>query len=223
MNTKTFPAICNYCEAEFTAKRSTASYCSPSCRQMAYIKRSNEAYNRYEQAKKSSMQSVSVNKNSSQSGLASTNNTHSTELTSTNSGYIGAYRQSSVNNPPENIMQASIPDNKLMEKQPERNIIDEIKIEYANKKLKQWITELLGYASRGEIHKYKLKKNLLFVNNFCNYEKRSLPLDYPHNNFIDTRLKPKLEGLLKNMESNKIRTAQFTIDDNFKKEMQDIF
>ena len=31
-----------------------------------------------------------------------------------------------------------------------------------------------------------------------------------------------MEGLLKYMESNRIRTAEFTIDDNFKRELTDI-
>jgi len=189
---------------------------------MAYIKRTDADYRRRMLDEKYPMQPAAVNNVQTQSMLASTNHHHTTVLPSTNSGYTGSYRQSPVNNPPENLMQASTADNKLTAKQPERTTIDKIKIEYANKKLKHWITELLGYASEREIHKYKIKTLLLFVNNFCNHEKRSLPHNYPHHNFIDTRLKPKLEGLLKYMESNRIRTAEFTIGDNFKRELTDI-
>ena len=52
---------CQHCGREFEGKRSTATYCSPSCRQIAYVRRADADYRRRMLEEKSFMQPATVN------------------------------------------------------------------------------------------------------------------------------------------------------------------
>ena len=199
---------CQHCGKEFEGKRSTATYCSPSCRQMAYVKRSDAEYRRRMLDEKSFIQPATVNKVPSQSKLASTNHSNTTVLPSTNMGYTGSYRQLPVNN-------QSVTDN-IPKESEQQSVVN------VNTHLKQWIQELLSYESKKEINRSQIRFLLFDINRFIRNERNVIPKEYPHTAFIEKSLIPKLERMLAHAQANRLFSFRLTIPEDFKKEMAEI-
>jgi len=220
MNAKTVTATCTYCEEKFQAQRSTAAYCSASCRQMAYKKRLDEKYKKYIQEENSSIQALSVNPNSPFKKLASTIKEDSVNLPSTNSINVGkcSLKQES------NINQESTSDASIVnEMEAIRKFLNQLSIDNANEKLKEWIEEILKFNSKGMIYKIDLSTLIFNINLFCKYDAPKLPPNYPFLSFINNYLKPKLENMYMAIKASKELKFHFKINEEAREKLEKVY
>ena len=210
MNKRTHTVICEHCEAEFQGQRSTARYCSHSCRQMSYAKRLNQREKEWKEQNKYPIQSSTVNSfynksdiQSIEKRLASITEAHVTLLPSTKEAYTGSYRQSISN-------------------KNERDS-DETQIIRVNSRLKSWINELLRIESEEETHPFKIRKLLHEIKYFWNNEKESLSKDYAYTDFITNQLIHRLQTICEQLQSQQLKRFKLIIEDDFKTELEKVF
>ena len=190
---------CKYCDVRFKPKRSDAKYCSHTCRQMDYSKRIEEECNWsfYENEK--------VKQKEAEDAKLIT--WFKKQLTITINENKGKSYE-------ENIKQMDILKERFEIKRKESNL---------NQSLKQCILDLHELDLKEKIKINKISKISIKIKTVWSEEKLIVTSAYKFRDFIEYKLIPFLEDIIKTHRPNPRLNFVFTIPDDFREEMANVY
>lgn len=236
MNTKP----CLHCKAYFIPVRSDAKFCSHSCRQMAYVERSNSndnipvdqktkveinvnenGTNKYLTSKFDACDalqlSIGEKNNNETPSINRQENEKSVVKTAQKTGDKAAKKKFSKEKKTLRRQQYFSSINKQIDEVSKR-----IAVNNTNYKLKGWIEKLLEYETKSEIFRHEIQHLLESIIFFLSNERSNLPLTYLYSDFIENALTPKLERVIESFDLQKLLTFKLVIPQEFRKELTDI-
>jgi hypothetical protein len=220
---------CLQCKTNFIPARSDAKFCSPSCRQTAYAERLNSNENLHDDGKGNA--ELNVNETDVNKHLTSIFDAYNTLLPSIMK-IQGDELPSS--NRQENKKMLPKPGDKAI-KIPWRRqhylskihrkidkVSERIAVYNVNFELKGWIEKLFEYEYKREIFRHNIEKLLQRIFFYYSNVRSILPLTYPHADFIENELIPKLERMLEALVEERLLTFKLVIPKDFREDLMDI-
>lgn len=197
---KTTITNCQYCNTEFTAKRTDVKFCSNACRQQAYLDRNYRPGKKSQQTLEAKEAQLCAQKKAEEAQLAEVQR------------LLEAQSQKQY----EDLSKSTI---EYLEKKKSDSI--NAIVDRVNNLLKKWITQLLEFDQQEGISLRRIKWLCDEINNFSMFDKAKLSNDYKHLHFIENILTPKVKNLYKELRITREQYVSLHLAEELKSQLRD--